>query len=318
MGKSFSAKNYYSRVDGIVSADLHNKHVFIIGVGAGSDMALKLARLGPAKITLIDPDTVEIENLCRTAYTTEDIGKPKVEALARHIHLANPFVECEVVAGSAGECLAYLDNLEWYHRPDLTIAGTDQFKTQAAINRWSIDRSGKQRHVPTIFIGAFEDGLGGMILWSLPGEAPCLRCSLKSQYDLVLREGQHAADILGGRASLVDIGFIDHIALKIGLGILDRYTDSVYGKFFQHLGYRNLIIARNDPSFRWGGTDIFDIVLSDLPTKPKNYKRELQKQAFFAMDSLWLSTDFDEQCPDCGGLKSQEEQDYVFPDDVKG
>src|SRR5437016_1605288 len=62
----------------------------IIGVGAiGRQVAIQLAALGIPRLTLIDPDIVQIENLAPQGYWPENLGRSKVEAtgaLCKRIH----------------------------------------------------------------------------------------------------------------------------------------------------------------------------------------------------------------------------------------
>ena len=62
--------------------------VGIVGLGSvGSIVAEAVARIGIARITLIDPDCVEEHNLDRLLHaTTSDIGKQKVEVASQAIH----------------------------------------------------------------------------------------------------------------------------------------------------------------------------------------------------------------------------------------
>ncbi len=59
----------------------------VVGAGAiGSVLAVRLARSGVGELVLVDGDVVEPHNLERVdCYTEEDVGRPKVEALARCI-----------------------------------------------------------------------------------------------------------------------------------------------------------------------------------------------------------------------------------------
>lgn len=62
---------------------LADSHVMIIGVGAiGRQVALQLAAVGVGKLTLVDFDTVGVENLASQGFRENDIGWPKVEAVA--------------------------------------------------------------------------------------------------------------------------------------------------------------------------------------------------------------------------------------------
>ena len=63
--------------------------VDVIGVGAtGSKIALSLAKLGVSNLHVWDGDTVEMQNLANQAYGIEDVGDPKVTAIAEAIMFA--------------------------------------------------------------------------------------------------------------------------------------------------------------------------------------------------------------------------------------
>lgn len=58
--------------------------------GLGSNVAMLLARSGVRHLTLVDHDVVDASNLNRQWYFPEDIGHPKVEALAAHLYRLEP------------------------------------------------------------------------------------------------------------------------------------------------------------------------------------------------------------------------------------
>ena len=75
---------------------LINSRVAIAGLGClGSNVAISLARAGIGKLFLVDHDTVDITNLNRQQYFTEDIGKKKTEALSDIIKKINPVIKLE-------------------------------------------------------------------------------------------------------------------------------------------------------------------------------------------------------------------------------
>jgi hypothetical protein len=89
------------------------------------------------------------------------------------------------------------------------------------------------------------------------------------------------------------------------LGIESGIPDDLYDQFnltgTSHvivISGRNEIIVRTTPDYEYGGI-LWDAILSDLPTEPKPFARELQQEAFFAMDTLWLKTEHLTGCPDC-------------------
>ena len=65
---------------------LHRTRVLIIGAGGlGSNVAFMLVRSGIRQFILADHDTVAPSNLNRQTYFPDDVGKQKVEALAKHL-----------------------------------------------------------------------------------------------------------------------------------------------------------------------------------------------------------------------------------------
>lgn len=76
--------------------NLINSRVAIAGLGGlGSNVAIALARAGIGKLFLVDHDTVDITNLNRQQYFTEDIGRKKTEALSAIIRKINPVIKLE-------------------------------------------------------------------------------------------------------------------------------------------------------------------------------------------------------------------------------
>jgi hypothetical protein len=65
---------------------VQEKVIVLAGVGGiGSNMAVILAKLNPNAIYIFDNDVVEPFNLAGQFYSNDDIGKPKVEALAASV-----------------------------------------------------------------------------------------------------------------------------------------------------------------------------------------------------------------------------------------
>lgn len=75
---------------------LINSRVAIAGLGGlGSNVAIALARAGLGKLFLVDYDSVDITNLNRQQYFTEDIGRKKTDALSAVIKKINPLIKLE-------------------------------------------------------------------------------------------------------------------------------------------------------------------------------------------------------------------------------
>lgn len=82
------------RIDRRISARLRASSVGIAGLGGlGSNVAMALARAGVGRLVLVDFDTVEESNLNRQAYTLDQVGMRKTDALMANIGKANQAVD---------------------------------------------------------------------------------------------------------------------------------------------------------------------------------------------------------------------------------
>ena len=108
-------------------------HVLLIGAGGlGSPASLYLAASGVGKLTICDPDDVDLTNLQRQiVHNTESIGRKKVDSALDTLTRINPETTINIVpervSGSRLESLV--------QSADLVIDGTDNFVTRHAINR---------------------------------------------------------------------------------------------------------------------------------------------------------------------------------------
>ena len=76
---------------------LLNAHVSVVGAGGlGSVILPLLVGAGVGKLTIYDPDRVELSNLHRqTLYTTYDIGKPKIHIARERLLSLNPEIRID-------------------------------------------------------------------------------------------------------------------------------------------------------------------------------------------------------------------------------
>lgn len=84
--------------DAVSAASLADKHVVLVGVGSlGSQVAMQLARVGAGRLTLIDPDILNAENLGRHVLGIDDLGRYKVDAMRDRLMRDVPTVEVTAV-----------------------------------------------------------------------------------------------------------------------------------------------------------------------------------------------------------------------------
>jgi molybdopterin-synthase adenylyltransferase len=105
----------------------------VIGAGGlGSPVALYLAAAGVGRITLCDPDVVDLTNLQRQiAHHTDGIGLPKVESARATLNRINPATIVDPVRERVDG--ARLEEL--VAQADVVIDGSDNFATRHAVNR---------------------------------------------------------------------------------------------------------------------------------------------------------------------------------------
>jgi len=141
--------------------------VLVVGAGGlGCPISLYLAAAGVGTIGLVDFDTVDASNLQRQVlFTTEDVGKPKVEAAAKRLKALNPDVTVKTYP-VALKSDNIMDILKDY---DMIIDGTDNFPTRYLTND-AASLQGK----PNIYGSIFRFD-GQVTVFKTP-EGPCYRC----------------------------------------------------------------------------------------------------------------------------------------------
>lgn len=121
-----------SEVGGPGQQALKRARVLIVGAGGvGAPAALYLAAAGVGTLGLIDDDVVGLSNLQRQiAFSTAEVGRPKVEAAAERLGGLNPHVVVETFAerltldNAAARVAAF----------DIVLDGTDDFQTRLWVN----------------------------------------------------------------------------------------------------------------------------------------------------------------------------------------
>ena len=158
---------------------LKYSNVCIIGCGGiGCTLAELLARAGVGKMTLLDPDIIEMSNLQRqTAFLPQDVGFYKAEVLAKRLQQVNPHIQVDyyTVGIDADNAAAMIQH------QDLVLDGCDQFATRYLVNANCLAYG-----VPLISASAI--GLQGQ-LFMVEGDSACYACLFppEDQVDLGLR-----------------------------------------------------------------------------------------------------------------------------------
>jgi len=146
---------------------LAQSKVAVVGLGGlGTVSSLYLALAGVGHLRLIDQDTVELHNLHRQVlYSKKDLRYPKVEASAKRLRNAGPFVEVEPIAENINA-----NNVEkLLSGMDCVVDGLDNMRT-----RYLVNRACAKLKIPYVFGAAI--GVEGNLSVFAPPETPCLEC----------------------------------------------------------------------------------------------------------------------------------------------
>lgn len=120
-------------IGGPGQARLATASVAIVGTGGlGAPAALYLGAAGVGRITLIDPDVVELSNLQRQIlFRSDDVGVDKARAGQAALKALDPQIEVEAIVQHLGPC----NGEHLIAGADVVLDGTDNFETRFAVNR---------------------------------------------------------------------------------------------------------------------------------------------------------------------------------------
>ncbi|MDE6396450.1 MAG: HesA/MoeB/ThiF family protein [Muribaculaceae bacterium] len=137
--------------------------VLVVGAGAlGSIVATYLAGAGVGRIGIADFDTIDVSNLQRQIlYSTDSLGKSKVETLAAHIRRLNPLVHVEIYQSFLKDNDLTRNLIEKY---DIIVEGSDNPETKHLLEHLAME-SGK----PLVVGGVSQ--WKGQVMTVMPGHA---------------------------------------------------------------------------------------------------------------------------------------------------
>ena len=143
----------------------------VVGLGGlGGGLALQLARLGVARLILIDRDIVARENLGHQALFIErhaELGLPKAQAAAEVLAQVNSAVELVPCA----ESLTRHNIAQLLGGAGLIFDGLDNYSARFLLNDFALSSG-----VPYFYAGVVRGELAARAV--IPGVTGCLRCLL--------------------------------------------------------------------------------------------------------------------------------------------
>lgn len=145
---------------------LEKSRALIVGMGGlGCPASLALASAGMKHLTIVDSDRVEISNLHRQLwYTDQEIGQPKAIVSAARIRSSFPGISVEPVV----ERVDRKNVIPLFGSHDIAIDGTDGVESKFLLSDAAVNT-----RTPVVYGGVVQLYGQAMIICS-PG--PCLRC----------------------------------------------------------------------------------------------------------------------------------------------
>ncbi len=189
---------------------LRASKVLLVGCGAlGSNIASTLVRAGVGKLTIVDRDFIELNNLQRqVVFDEDDVAKslPKAVAAAEKLRKVNSQVEIVPLVMDANP-----SNIQQLVRDaDLVMDGTDNFETRYLINDACVSM-GK----PWVYGGVLASY--GVTMTIIPHETPCLRCIFAESPPPGTTPTCDTAGILSSTASVIaNLECVEAIKLLVG------------------------------------------------------------------------------------------------------
>jgi len=214
---------------------LKQARVLLIGAGGlGAPLGLYLAAAGVGHLGIVDFDVVDFTNLQRqVTFSTEDVGRPKLEAAKDRLKGLNPSIEIQTYETR----LTSANALDLFRSYDIVVDGTDNFPTRYLVNDACL-LLGKRNVYGSIF--RFE---GQVSIFGAP-EGPCYRCLYPEPPPPGLVPSCAEGGVLGVLPGIVGaIQAIEAIKLILGAG------DPLIGRLllFDALGmnFRELKLKKN-------------------------------------------------------------------------
>lgn len=275
-----------ARTGDLVSRELADHRVLVVGAGSvGSVAAEYFVRAGVRHLTMVDPEPVRAANLSRTAYDAQDVGRPKVAALARRLLQINPLLDATTI-NTALEGLS-VDELDAHiTEADIAFVATDNAQTQLLANR-ALYSAG----TPAVFAALFDGARGGEVVITAPEDrTACYLCTALTRQ--VIEDVSPAAqgiDYSTGRLQSVvalapDIHHVTAVASKLTLALLARTSGGVAAEFIEEplaVGETYLVMSMT-PRY-WFFPEVFGATAGQ-----------------YAYQSIWAAPRSRPECPICG------------------
>lgn len=157
---------------GGVNSNLDNKRILLIGCGSvGSKLCFELTRLGISNITVVDNDTLSLENLYRHQLGKRYLGKNKAIALAKELNNELPYINVTAIPTTLENAVnnEKFKLLEF----DMILSATGNVNTGFFLNNYAHKLKST---IPILYIWNEPFGIGGHCALIANTTQSCYEC----------------------------------------------------------------------------------------------------------------------------------------------
>lgn len=272
MGKDRTFERIESLFDIKLFSDVK---VLIAGCGSGgANVALQLVMSGVPTFTLIDRDTLEVENVIRHVCGRSYLGRKKVDAVAEVMLDRNPNVK---VSKIDADIMTYAGLEDEICKADVVVLASDNEPTRYMINDLCV-RTG----TPFVVARVFTRGIGGEVFAYRPRVGGCLACLEATLERTTFREGIKEIDLVSEEEREKVYGMeIEEIKDSPGLAVDIGFISSFHTHFVLDAIGRGL---KEHPKFLMPIEENY-LIWGNRPVHPFNRHFHMQRITLAALDT---------------------------------
>lgn len=265
----------FERIEALFDLSLlKDSRVLIAGCGSGGgSVALQLVMSGVKNFTLINSDTIEVENVIRHVCGRRYVGWKKVDALADVLKDRNPEANIKTIDAD----LMKLPTL----REEIALSSVIILATDNEPTRYTINELCVAALKPFVVGRVFTRGIGGEVFAYRPGFGGCLACLEATLQRTSLRDGTKEIDLVSEETREKVYGMeIPEIKDSPGLGVDISFITSFHARFALDAIARTLAA----PPKYLAPIDENYIIWGNRPTHPFTKNFQLQRIEMTAQD----------------------------------
>ncbi|MEQ8694285.1 MAG: ThiF family adenylyltransferase [Gammaproteobacteria bacterium] len=249
----------FSRLEGQLDITvLKRTRIAVAGLGVGSSYVRNMARSGIGSFIIVDPDSVDRTNVATQAYSAEEIGLPKAQALAAELRRINPDIDVAAFACRIEDLPEEAATSFW--QADLIIAGTDAFEAQCYMNRKAVE-SGTDTLFPGCYASCAGVELVGTFADVIAAGRGCWTCHTWRRHEAFAAGRTKEAPFYARHPWIGELANLQAGYHSVSLLHLRAGSQLPITRIAERFLTSPLLITRIDPGFYAGDNEMF----SDLP-----------------------------------------------------